>query len=59
MKQAATKLSLWDEQINIVTQGNKISVENGYTQAFHGENSLNIGKYGKLTNESLVSCMFL
>jgi replication factor A1 len=43
------KLSLWDEQINIVKHGDKISVENGYTQAFRGENSLNIGKYGKLT----------
>jgi replication factor A1 len=42
------KLSLWDDQINIVKQGDRISIENGYTQAFRGENNLNIGKYGKL-----------
>jgi replication factor A1 len=42
------KLSLWDDQIGMIKQGDKISVENGYTQAFRGENSLNIGRYGKL-----------
>ena len=42
------KLSLWDDQINIVKRGDRISIENGYTQAFRGENNLNIGKYGKL-----------
>jgi replication factor A1 len=43
------KLSLWDDQINMVSEGDVISIENGYTQAFRGENSLNIGRYGKLT----------
>ena len=42
------KLSLWDDQIETVKQGDKISIENGYTQAFRGDNSLNIGRYGKL-----------
>jgi replication factor A1 len=42
------KLSLWDDQIEMVKQGDKISIENGYTQAFRGDNSLNIGRYGKL-----------
>ena len=42
------KLSLWDDQINMVKQGDRISIENGYTQAFRGENSLNIGRYGNL-----------
>jgi replication factor A1 len=42
------KLSLWDDQINKVKQGDRISIENGYTQAFRGENSLNIGRYGNL-----------
>ena len=42
------KLSLWDDQINMVKQGDRISIENGYTQAFRGENSLNIGMYGNL-----------
>jgi hypothetical protein len=40
---------LWDDQINMVSEGDVISIENGYTQAFRGENSLNIGRYGKLT----------
>ncbi len=43
------KLSLWDDQISIVGEGDEVSVENGYTQAFRGENSLNIGRYGKLS----------
>jgi len=42
------KLSLWDDQINTVKQGDKVCIENGYTQEFRGQNSLNIGKYGKL-----------
>jgi replication factor A1 len=42
------KLSLWDDQINMVKQGDRVSIENGYTQAFRGENSLNIGRYGSL-----------
>jgi replication factor A1 len=42
------KLSLWDDQINLVKQGDSVSIENGYTQAFRGENSLNIGRYGKI-----------
>jgi replication factor A1 len=42
------KLSLWDDQIEMVAEGDEISIENGYTQAFRGENSLNIGRYGKL-----------
>ena len=43
------KLSLWDDQIKLIKEGNRILIENGYTQAFRGENSLNIGRYGKLT----------
>lgn len=42
------KLSLWDDQIEMVVEGDEISIENGYTQAFRGENNLNIGRYGKL-----------
>jgi replication factor A1 len=42
------KLSLWDDQIRIVKEGDMISIENGYTQTFRGENSLSIGRYGKL-----------
>ena len=42
------KLSLWDDQINLVKDGDNVAIENGYTQSFRGENSLNIGRYGKL-----------
>jgi replication factor A1 len=42
------KLSLWDAQIKMVKQGSKIRIENGYISTFRGENSLNVGKYGKL-----------
>ena len=43
------KLSLWDDQIQMVGEGDDVSIENGYTQSFRGENSLNIGRYGKLS----------
>ncbi|MGB6463043.1 MAG: DNA-binding protein [Nitrosotalea sp.] len=42
------KLTLWDAQIKMVKQGSKIRIENGYISTFKGENSLNVGKYGKL-----------
>jgi replication factor A1 len=42
------KLTLWDAQIKMVKPGSKIRIENGYISTFRGENSLNIGKYGKL-----------
>ena len=43
------KLSLWDDQIQMVGEGDEVSIENGYTQSFRGENSLNIERYGKLS----------
>ena len=42
------KLTLWDAQIKMVKAGSKVTVENGYINNFKGENSLNVGKYGKL-----------
>jgi replication factor A1 len=42
------KLTLWDAQIKMVKPGSKVTVENGYINSFKGENSLNVGKYGKL-----------
>ena len=42
------KLTLWDAQIKMVKAGSKVSIENGYISNFKGENSLNVGKYGKL-----------
>jgi replication factor A1 len=42
------KLSLWDDQIDMVKQGTKVMVTNGYTNSFRGELRLNVGRYGKL-----------
>jgi len=42
------KLSLWDDQIDLVKQGSKVRILNGYTNSFRGELRLNVGKYGKL-----------
>lgn len=42
-------MSLWNEQIDMVTVNDKIRVENGYVTSFRGETQLNVGKYGKLT----------
>ena len=42
------KLTLWDAQIKMVKPGSKVRIENGYITSFKGENSLNVGKYGKL-----------
>jgi len=42
------KLSLWDEMIERVSKGTKVKISNGYTNKFHDENQLNIGRYGKL-----------
>jgi replication factor A1 len=43
------KLSLWGDDINKIQPGDKISVENGYINTFKGENSISVGKFGKLT----------
>ncbi|MFQ6011206.1 MAG: DNA-binding protein [Nitrososphaerales archaeon] len=43
------KLSLWDDQIDQVKVGSKISIENGYTNSFRGEMRLNVGRFGKLS----------
>jgi replication factor A1 len=43
------KLSLWGDDISKIQTGDRISVENGYINTFKGENSISIGKFGKLT----------
>jgi len=43
------KLVLWNEQIDAVSVGDTIQIENGYVTTFRGENQLSVGKkYGKL-----------
>lgn len=41
-------LTLWDDNIAKVNDGDTIRVENGYVTLFKGNIRLNIGKYGKL-----------
>jgi replication factor A1 len=47
----SVKLTLWNEQIEMVNIGDKIKIENGYVTSFKGEVQLNVGKFGKLTVE--------
>ncbi len=41
-------LTLWDDNIDKVNEGDTLRVENGYVTLFKGNIRLNIGKYGKL-----------
>ena len=41
-------LTLWDDNIEKVNEGDSLRVENGYVTLFKGNIRLNIGKYGKL-----------
>ncbi|MDR1991946.1 MAG: hypothetical protein LBQ98_00335 [Nitrososphaerota archaeon] len=41
-------LTLWDDNIEKVSDGDTVRIENGYVTLFKGNIRLNIGKYGKL-----------
>jgi replication factor A1 len=42
------KLTLWNDQIDMVNIGDNVKVDNGYVTSFKGEIQLNVGKFGKL-----------
>jgi len=42
-------LSLWQDQIGSVQEGDVLSIENGYVSLVQGHMRLNVGKYGKMT----------
>jgi replication factor A1 len=42
------KLTLWNEQIDIVKVGDRIHIVNGYVSEFRGEMQLGTGKFGSL-----------
>ena len=42
------KLTLWNEQIDMVNVGDNIKIDNGYITSFKGEIQLNVGKFGSL-----------
>jgi replication factor A1 len=41
-------MSLWGDDIRKVQAGDRVSIENGYINTFKGENSLSVGKFGKI-----------
>jgi len=43
------KLALWGDDVNKVQPGDRVSIENGYINTFKGENSISVGKFGKMT----------
>ena len=44
------KLCLWNEQINSISNGDTIQIENARASTFRGERQLSIGKSGTLSN---------
>ena len=42
------KLTLWNEQIDMVNVGDNVKIDNGYITSFKGEVQLNVGKFGQL-----------
>jgi len=44
----SVKLILWNEDIDKVSPGSLVEINNGYTVAFRGVLQLNIGRFGKL-----------
>lgn len=44
----AIYMTLWDDNIDKVNEGDTLSVKNGYVRPFKGSMRLNIGRYGTL-----------
>ena len=44
----AIYMTLWDDNINKVNEGDTVNVKNGYVRPFKGSMRLNIGRYGTL-----------
>ncbi len=42
------KLTLWNEDIDKVKEGDKVKITNGYVNEFQGEMQLTSGRFGKL-----------
>ncbi len=41
-------LTLWNEQIDLVSVGDTVQITNGYVNEFQGEKQLTTGKFGKM-----------
>ena len=44
------KLCLWNEQINLISVGDVLQIENAHVSLFRGERQLRVGKHGTLRN---------
>ena len=42
------KLTLWNDDVDSVKQGDKIHIENGWCSEYKGEKQLSSGKFGKI-----------
>jgi len=42
------KMTLWNDEIEIVKPGSKIKIINGYCNEFQGEKQLTAGRFGKI-----------
>jgi replication factor A1 len=42
------KISLWNEQADLVNVGDRVRIENGYASEWQGEIQLTTGKFGKI-----------
>lgn len=42
------KVSLWNEDIDLVEEGDRIRIKNGYSRLFKDEVHVSAGKYGEL-----------
>ncbi|MBN2457840.1 hypothetical protein JXB31_01780 [Candidatus Woesearchaeota archaeon] len=42
------KLTLWNEQIDLVNPGDKVRIENGFVNEWQGELQLTTGRFGKI-----------
>ena len=42
------KLTLWNDEIDMVEVGDKVKISNGYCGEYQGEKQLSAGKFGKL-----------
>jgi replication factor A1 len=44
----AVKLTLWNDEIMKVKEGDKVKISNGYVNEFNGEKQLTAGKFGEI-----------
>lgn len=43
------KLTLWNEQVDQISEGSRIKLENGWAKEYRGELQVSAGKFGKLS----------